>query len=446
MNLKKKLIFGILLGLAVLVGVFFILKQTFFPQLGAQPTTDMQGVVLNPDGTPAEGEVMYSTFDLYMQDPVTVDASVKLKTDTAYFYSADQGKIESVLVKNGQTVKKGAILYNYVSSKKDDRYALEDLKRDQTRHYNQRELLIDQLSKLTGGTYNYRGDLISYYWGNDGKQVYYVVEPIGNNLSTSATTPNTQNTGSESEDGSSGGSGDTEGLKSQIRQLNQQIEDIEIKLVRQQEQNNGKVIAKSDGTVMINEEGRESNSVPFIRIVSEDISVTGHVTEYDFYSLAENRAVTIFVPAENRTITGKIIDYDKIPAYSGTMETNNNNSATQASQSAGANGAQFNFVVKPDEYIQPGFTTKVNITLPGFVIPNDTVLEENGKQYVFLYKDGKAHKTEINLIQQGLQKVVLKGLNEGDKLINMPFDIQDGQEIKVIQPMEMGPEMNGEGA
>ena len=81
----------------------------------------------------------------------------------------------------------------------------------------------------------------------------------------------------------------------------------------------------------------------------------------------------------------------------------------------------------------------MNITLPGYAIPSDAIIEEGEEHYVFLYLDGKAVKTKIELMTQGLQKVVLKGLNEGDQLIMYPYDLTDGQAVSVVDPMAMPP-------
>ncbi|MBR7926871.1 biotin/lipoyl-binding protein [Aerococcaceae bacterium zg-ZUI334] len=432
MSLKRKLIIGIIIGLVALLSMAFALKQIFFPNAFMNNQSEIG--MMNADGTMDDGEIKYTTFDVYQQDPVTVDASVKLQTDSAYFYDAQNGKIDTVLVKDGQKVKKGAVLFTYVSTDKDTQYALEDLLREQTKLYNQRVELISQLEEATGNLYNYKGDQIAYYWGDNGKQNYYIVEAIGNAPAT--TSSNNANQDSASDSMSEMDMGDGEGIKAQIRQVNQQIEELEIKLVRQKEKQNNRVVANTDGVVLLNEQGKDSNSVPLVRIVSEDISVVGSVNEYDFYALADERPVTIFVPAENRTIQGKIINYDKIPAYSGAANSSSDNQQNTNFGSGGNssnNSAHFGFVVKPSEYIQPGFTAKVNISLPGFVIPNDAVVEENNHFYVFVYRDGRVKKTAIDLIQQGLQKVVLKGLNAGDRLVMFPDDLQDGQEIKILE-------------
>lgn len=423
-------------GFTVLLIAFRGVNRLFFANDTAN--TGSQETVIGPDGQVIEGGSMYTTYNVANQDPVTVDAAVKLSTDTAYFYDASKGKIESVLVKEGQKVKKGDVLFTYQNDSKETQYAIEDLKRENTKLYNQREALIEQLGKLTNQYYNYKGDQIVYYWGNDGKQTYYVAEEIGQaSSSTSSSSNQNQTSSATSETGVSDTSG-AEGLKEQIRQVNSQIEETEIKLVRQMEGQSNKVTAQNDGIVMYNEEGLTSSSVPVVRVVSDKISVVGSVSEYDYYALADDRAVSIYVPAEDRTLPGKIISYDKVPSYTGTAKEGE--AASASATGTGSSSTRFGFIVEPEQNIQPGFSAKVNITLPGFVIPSDAIVEENGKSYVFKYDGKRVHREEIELIQQGLQKVVLRGIQAGDQLVMMPFDLQDNQEITVMEPMAEGQE------
>lgn len=114
----------------------------------------------------------------------------------------------------------------------------------------------------------------------------------------------------------------------------------------------------------------------------------------------------------------------------------------------GTNGTQYGFTISPDDYIQPGFSVKVQLALPGMVIPNEALVTETDKNYVFLLQDGRAVKTEITLEHQGLQQVVHRGLNFGDQLIMYPFDLEDGQEVQTMDSFMMSPEgfpIEGEG-
>ncbi|MDK6924029.1 hypothetical protein QP271_25895, partial [Escherichia coli] len=70
------------------------------------------------------------------------------------------------------------LLYKYIQTG-DLQHDIEDALREQTRLYNDRNRLIDNLSKQTGLLYNYQGDTLQGYWAKDGQYYYYVSELIG---------------------------------------------------------------------------------------------------------------------------------------------------------------------------------------------------------------------------------------------------------------------------
>lgn len=224
--------------------------------------------------------------------------------------------------------------------------------------------------------------------------------------------------------------------KDQIRQVNQQIEDVEIKLQRLYEKQRGEVRAEYDGKVILNPDGKTSNSVPLVRIISQGVQIKGSVTEYEFYLLAKDIPVQIYINAEDRYVSGTLVRYDEIPPASSApsqRDSGNNATASESNLAGGSSSTQFGFTVSPDEFIQPGFTVKVQITPTGLVLPQEAILEEDGHSYVFIYQEGIVHKKEVDLENQGLQRVVQSGLEEGQQVVLNPFDLKDGQKIEVMQ-------------
>lgn len=430
MKKRNKLILAIVAGIAFLAVVVMSVLN-IFSSGNSQMMNGATAMNQSFDTIEGEnGERIYQTYTLTKQEAVSLNGTAQLHSDNSYYYNAEQGDIEMIYVKDGQVVKKGDTLFAYYLDK--NKHDVEDTLREQTRLYNQREELIAQLSRETGYLYNYQGDAIATYWGDDGKQQYYVIESIGK--SNDAPTPSQDAEQGQATDGSS------DGIKSQIRQINRQIEDVEIKLIRLKEQQHGKVTAKFGGKVVLDEAGRDNDQVPLVRIISDEISVTGSVTEYEFYALGENRAVNLFVNAEERNVAGKMVEYDHIPAAQGRSGSGQGQVATPSSE--GQSGVRYRFTVAPESFIQPGFSVKVQVFLPGLVIPNEAILEEMDKTFVFVNDSGIARKKEVKLERQGLQKVVLTGLKEGEELLLNPFDLKDGQEVQVGN-LDMGEFVEG---
>lgn len=432
---EKKKLFVIVAGLLlVLVVLIVFIRSLFFA--GADRGTlafTTSGVVMEESaetlvelsGTtdPASledqsvGEAhVYSTVTLYEQDPVTLNGTAQLQTDQAYFYDKEKGDIATVKVRAGQFVKKNDLLYTYEKNELEIQHEIEDLMREQTRSYNQREVLIKQLSDYTGATYNYQGDRLSNYWDQAGKQAYYIEEAIGN-YSLAADQETTTYTSVDPT---------IDQMKQQIRDLNEAIEEVEIKLIRLQEKQHGRVLAKTDGRVILSEDGKESNQVAFIRLVSDAVSVTGTASEYEFYTLADGRQVSLYINAEDRSIAGEIISFDQLPASG---ESTTTGETKLSSAAANNEGAHFKFTIIPKEPIQAGFSVKIGIKLPGVVLPVEAIVEEDGKQYVYLYHEGKAEKVPVAIERQGSQRVVLRGLEAGDILLLNPEGLTHGQAV-----------------
>lgn len=450
-NKKRLLVVGFTI-LWLLIILWAVLRV--FVAQDPDPIVSGQAQVMDPaqpeDHPNSAGEPVYSLATLYPQEPITVDGQAQLQTDQSYFYEPDRGQIVSVQVRDGQFVRKGDLLFTYQTDKDQARYDLEDALREQTRLYNQRETLISQLQAATGELYNYRGDRIGYYYDENGQRTYVVEEPIGKGSLPPTSTEASSEAQVSSEESSTGEAGaDSSGIKDQIRQVNQSIEDVEIKLIRLKEQQQGQVTARSNGRALVDLRGQDSSSYPLVRLISDEVSVTGSVSEYDFHLLSQDRPVSLYVNAEDRQVPGTLIAYDQVPKGqqanpSGEGDGGINTSAPDSSNKA----VRYGFIIQPDDFIQPGFTVQVQMTLPGLVIPQQALLEEGDQNYVFLYKHGKAHRLAIKPVRQGIQWVVLRDLDPGDQLILNPHGLEDGQAIQVIDPhdpaMMEGALMEGE--
>lgn len=407
----------LLLGLTYIILFISILSlslySVFFANTSSSATAEM-----NDD----EMLMTYQTFSVYKQDPVSLEGIVEIKNDRSYFYDPEQGEIKEILVKEGQKVGKGQVLFNYYNEGRQEE--LEDALREQTRLYNQREALISDLSQQTQQIYNYQGDLVLGYWGEDGQKYYYVAEPIGKGQASGI--PIEEASASEVPGDSTV---DVSSYKEQIRDLNQQIEDIEIKLIRIRKNQNAQVTAKHAGTVLLNRDALENPQIPLIRVLGEELLVTGSVDEYNFHALAEDRRVELYVNAEDRYVEGIMTEYDKVPPISSSINTEG---STVGSPS---NGTQYGFAIQPQEAIQPGFSVKIQVPMPGVVVPKDAIVEESGQSFVFVYQEGKAIKTLVDLERQGTQRVNHRQLQEGDILLLYPYDLEDAQEVQTDMDM-----------
>lgn len=447
---KRYYIIGIIVGVLIIALIVVQVSGIFnSPEVGNElAQTPTKGGEFGNFGGPNQpifdeaGNQYYPTYTVFEQEPVSLSGVAQLNTDSSYFYNPDLGDIIAVHVVDQQTVKKGDPLYTYSKDNKELQYEIEDNFRAQTRLYNQRIELIDQLSELTSSYYNYQGDLLGSYWGEDGQLYYYVVETLGKGQGSGKGSngvigepepdpdPDPNNNGTEEPVDNSGA---IDSLKDQIREVNTQIEDLEIAMSRLQDQEDGVILAQFDGKAYVNPDGKTNSGVPLVRIVSDDVSITGTVTEYEFFALGEDLPVNLFVNAENRDVPGTMIAYDRFLSTA-TSTDGDGNKSMGAGMTNYSTGSQYGFTIKPEDYIQPGFSVKIQVFLAGLSVPQEAIMEEGpGNAYVFVYRDGIAYKQTVQLKQQGLQRVVTSGLNSGDMVIYQPYELQDGQPIQIDQ-------------
>lgn len=90
-----------------------------------------------------------------------------------------------------------------------------------------------------------------------------------------------------------------------------------------------------------------------------------------------------------------------------------------------------------DNKLNPGFL--VDVELKGkskesiLLVNSFSVLDENGKNYVYLIKDGKAIKTLVNIGAKTLNSYEILNLPEGSEIALNPFKLRNGERVKVVE-------------
>lgn len=78
----------------------------------------------------------------------------------------------------------------------------------------------------------------------------------------------------------------------------------------------------------------------------------------------------------------------------------------------------------------------VQLALPGYPVPQEALIEENGAHFAYVYQDGKAVKKRVQVEMQSGQQVIMGDIQPGDQLIMMPGGLTDGESINVIDPYQ----------
>ena len=379
-------------------------------------------------------EQVHHLYELKAQDPISLEGRAELSNDNIYKKEKERGKIQHLHVKDGQKVKKGDLLFEYEEEEKWHDH--EDAVRAKSRLLEERREQVEALAILTGGEYNEFGDRLDYYWHENGYWASYVSEPIGKGGVTKGKNRDasriTRQDALEKQQLPEDQMGDPANeMKNQIRELNHQIEDLDVKMNRIETGESHKVRAMYSGEVSVDEDGLLDESVPLVRIHSDQVTVVGTVDQYDYYLLHEDMEVDLFIDAEKRTIKGQLVNYDKYP-----QKEESTTAGLGLATGGNDKDAAFGFEILPEEFIQPGFDVSVQTKLSGLVVPEGAVLGEGDKAKVFLYQDGKAVEKSVKLERQGTSYVVKKGLEAGQKLLLNPEGLSNGEEVSVQETTE----------
>jgi HlyD family secretion protein len=188
------------------------------------------------------------------------------------------------------------------------------------------------------------------------------------------------------------------------------------------------VSANFDGTIYINEKGKTDPSLPYATVVSPMSVIKGVVTEYDYKKLSLEKKVTIKANSERKQIDGTVTAINQLPDVATTT-------AGEASTNANANTnsiANYSFTVIPTEKLQYGYNVQIFLPQDQLQLPRSAVIKEKRTTYVFLYKNGKARKQKVVLKESNGTYLVESGVKFKDHIISNPDkELKDGQEVVV---------------
>ncbi|WP_018659112.1 efflux RND transporter periplasmic adaptor subunit [Allofustis seminis] len=393
----KKIILGIVLVATIAVGGYYI-WHAFFSDA-------------SHEADPAEGG--RELYTLHEQDPISAKGVVTLEVNDSYTFKEDLGSIDTVHVEDGQSVEKGQALFTYRKTTGPEQKAVNEASR-------QVDALVAQKDRLVA-----RGPA-TVSVPNDDKN------PEAQKAATQA------NQSAQDE------------FNSQVADLKAQIDSASAALNDATEALTTTIVAAHPGVVKISEQGRTNAATPFMRITGKEVYIQGSVDQFGFFALGKDRKVTINVDATGQSVEGLITDYDEIPPAQEAGTTSGSATALNAlggeanapAASAGGNAAHFNFIVRPNEYLQPGFSVELLIHIPGIAIPEESLVKEGDRYFVFVYEEGKANKREINIQRQGLNYVTTDdAFQDGMQIIMHPEGLKDGDDIQAPKDANMEGQM-----
>ena len=157
------------------------------------------------------------------------------------------------------------------------------------------------------------------------------------------------------------------------------------------------------------------------------------MTEYDYNKIKQGQKVEVMPANDERKIAGTITNISTLPE-SASATPSLSAAVSGGSSNSSSSTSSYAFTVETAEEIHNGFSVQVAIHFNQITVPKEVVVARDGKQYVYTYKDGKAHLTEVTVKDQGANYLVEKGLAMGDKyILNPDKKLKDNQEVAVFE-------------
>lgn len=375
---NKKVWFGI--GAAVVV-VGFIGAKTVFSSKEVEPE--------------------YTTYTITEMASLKLDDQVSFLDTRDIFFDPSLGKIAEINVENGKEVKKDSPLLTYNNS---DIQATET---EQANAVNRNNLQVQQAQE----------------------NVNLATQKYNEALNKVAAAKQKLNTAKEAEE--------KETLNAEIQQLNEAVSaaNSEVAQANQAlqlansdavgaantlEQTRGKVntvvTAPIDGQVTVDASAMSSTDKPVIKIATQKKNIQGKVTEYDYDKLQTGEEVTVTTVGSGKSAPGKIVSIAQTPI----------------AKNEGNPVVSYQFTVEGDFPWAEGLSTSIAVPQKQMIIPTAAIQKEGQKEFVYVYKAGKAKKTPIETETNLGRKVVKSGLNWKDQVIANPNkELKDNQDVQV---------------
>lgn len=375
---NKKVWFGI--GAAVVV-VGFIGAKTVFSSKEVEPE--------------------YTTYTITEMVSLKLDGQVSFLDTRDIFFDPSLGKIAEINVENGKEVKKDSPLLTYNNSE------IQATETEQANAVNRNNLQVQQAQE----------------------NVNLATQKYNEALNKVAAAKQKLNTAKEAEEKVT--------LNAEIQQLNEAVSaaNSEVAQANQAlqlansdaagaattlEQTRGKintvVTAPIDGQVTVDASAMSSTDKPVIKIATQKKNIQGKVTEYDYDKLQTGEEVTVTTVGSGKSAPGKIVSIAQTPI----------------AKNEGNPVVSYQFTVEGDFPWAEGLSTSIAVPQKQMIIPTAAIQKEGGKEFVYVYKAGKAKKTPIETETNLGRKVVKSGLNWKDQVIANPNkELKDNQDVQV---------------
>lgn len=346
---------------------------------------------LNVWKTKAEGNVNAEVTTLTEEtitETVLTPGQLKLANEQTVYYAPERGTVKEILVKEGDTVKKGTTLIRYEN-------------KQLTLEKKQNELQMRATNLQVTDLASKRKEIE--------KQLKDDKENDALKAELDQIKLQQQQTQIEMEQ-----------LQLQKEVIQQQIAELEIK-----SDIDGKVVEVNEKAALASNQLEQQ---PIIRIGSLDnLIVEGTISEYDTLKIEKGQAVTLKSDAvPDKSWKGVVSLVSDLPKESEAL----------GMESSG--GVQYPIQVKVEDKVElkPGFQMLIEIKTKeqkANVLPLTAVKQDGEENYVFVVNEKKAERREVKVGSVSNEMIeIVSGVEADDKVIvDPPDNVKDGMEVTI---------------
>lgn len=373
MSKKKKIIIGVVAGVVV---------------LGIGAKVLLGGSKAKEEASNEPNIEYYSVKDI---DQVFINGIVTPTKSKEFIKDATLGKLGDLNVKNGDTVEKDTVLYQYVDETSSNqitelKFQIETTQSEKEKASRQMQLDLNELANA--------GSAATSASGAEG-----------------AAAPNNANTQE-----SIRLKYDLNSFDIKMNQLQSQIDELYAKQVNQ-------VTAPFSGQVNIPDDQNRDSAI--MTLTSNDFYVEGEVNERDLEKIKEKQPAEVRTIADNKVYKGEIIHISNTPTSA--QASSAGAGAQMGGQSSGSSALSTYTVklsLKDTKNVRKGFHVQASVKLKDkkLEVPEEAVHtdKKENKKYVLVDDFGTVLRKDIEVDSKGAKKgmvVVNSGLEGLDKVI-----------------------------
>lgn len=321
------------------------------------------------------------------------------------YIDSTKGEIREVHVSNGQVVNAGDNLFTYNNPTTEAQ--IEEISEQITANENSKVSINNKLTSAKNNLAEKENQLKKLK--NQLEEFNFEDQLQADNISM-----NIQQTNAE-----------VSAYKEQVSAYEEQIDNVNItlnSLYNKKEKLSAEksfvVTAPISGIIVLSSNEKDYTQ-PYIIIESEELIVKGVVSEKDYSKIKVDDDISVSIISTNKTIDGKILEIDDRPV------SNTELSLSQVTQTTNTNVSYYSVLItlNSQENLINGFHSQGKVTLGDDTIKvfKTSIINEEGKSYVFVDKDGILDKVEISIKKEDGEYVIVEsGLNANDVVMKNP--------------------------